>query len=116
MATAQGHPPKDRRPSRCRQVPARALEATRHRPDIDRHKTSYRTEIQVRQIDRVLFNSEPYLLFLPLVVALNWALPRPLRPGFLVAASYYFYASWNPPYLLLIFVLTIANYFLGLAQ
>ena len=64
----------------------------------------------------MLFNSEPYLIFLPIVVAANWALPGRLRPAFLVAASYYFYASWNPPYLLLIFFLTVANYFLGMLQ
>jgi alginate O-acetyltransferase complex protein AlgI len=64
----------------------------------------------------VLFTTEPYLLFLPAVVAINWAIPPRLRPAFLLAASYYFYASWNPPYLLLIFVLTLANYFLGSLQ
>ena len=64
----------------------------------------------------MLFTSEPYLLFLPIVVGLNWALPARYRPVFLVGASYYFYASWNPPYLLLIFLLTIGNYVLGLLQ
>ena len=64
----------------------------------------------------MLFNSEPYLVFLPAVVALNWVLPARLRPAFLLAASYYFYASWSPPFLLLIFGLTIANYLIGLRQ
>src|SRR5439155_5747451 len=64
----------------------------------------------------VLFNSEPYLVFLPVVVTLNWVMPARLRPVFLLAASYYFYAFWNPPFLLLIFALTLANYFIGMAQ
>jgi alginate O-acetyltransferase complex protein AlgI len=64
----------------------------------------------------MLFNSEPYILFLPVVVALYWLLPAVYRPIFLVAASYYFYASWSPPYLLLIFLLTIANYTIGRVQ
>jgi alginate O-acetyltransferase complex protein AlgI len=64
----------------------------------------------------MLFNSEPYMLFLPAVVAINWLLPAKYRPTFLVAASYYFYASWSPPYLFLIFFLTLANYAIGRLQ
>ena len=64
----------------------------------------------------MLFNSPSYLLFLPVVIGVNWLLPARVRPVFLVAASYFFYASWNPPFLLLIFGLTLANYFLGLYQ
>jgi alginate O-acetyltransferase complex protein AlgI len=64
----------------------------------------------------VLFNSEPYMLFLPAVVVVTWALPPRLRPVFLLAASYFFYASWNPPVLLLIVFLTLANYVLGRFQ
>lgn len=64
----------------------------------------------------MLFDSEPYMLFLPAVVGINWLLPSRLRPGFLLLASYVFYASWNPPYLLLILALTVFNYFVGRAQ
>jgi D-alanyl-lipoteichoic acid acyltransferase DltB (MBOAT superfamily) len=64
----------------------------------------------------VLFNSEPYLVFLPAAVVLNWVLPARFRPVFLLAASYYFYAFWNPPFLLLIVALTVANYFIAMAQ
>jgi len=64
----------------------------------------------------VLFNSQAYILFLPAAVALYWVLPTVYRPTFLVAASYYFYASWYPPYLLLIFVMTLANYAIGRVQ
>lgn len=64
----------------------------------------------------MLFNSYDYLFFLPLVVTATWALPARFRPVWLVAASYYFYAFWNPPFLLLVFALTLVNYFIGMAQ
>ena len=64
----------------------------------------------------MLFNSEQYLFFLPLVVAVTWALRPAWRPAFLLIASYYFYATWNPPFLALIVGLTAANYLLGTAQ
>jgi len=56
------------------------------------------------------------MLFLPAVVVITWALPPRLRPAFLLAASYFFYASWNPPVLLLIVFLTLVNYALGRVQ
>jgi alginate O-acetyltransferase complex protein AlgI len=64
----------------------------------------------------VLFNSPTYVIFLPVVVALYWGLPTLYRPTLLVAASYYFYATWNPPFLLLIFLLTLVNYAIGRVQ
>lgn len=64
----------------------------------------------------MLFNSEQYLVFLPIVMAITWILPKRYRPPFLLLASYYFYASWNLPFLALIVGLTVANYLIGLAQ
>lgn len=64
----------------------------------------------------MLFNSATYLAFLPLVVIVNWRLPKGWRPTFLLAASYLFYASWSAPYLLLIVGLTMVNYLIGLRQ
>jgi D-alanyl-lipoteichoic acid acyltransferase DltB (MBOAT superfamily) len=64
----------------------------------------------------MIFSSEPYLVFLPVAVAVNWLLPAWLRPLWLVAASYFFYAAWNPPFLFLIAGLTIGNYFIGMWQ
>ena len=52
----------------------------------------------------MLFNSEPYLVFLPLVLLLNWVLPAKVRPLFLLGASYFFYGYWSRPFLLLIAV------------
>ncbi|HVD01814.1 MAG TPA: MBOAT family O-acyltransferase [Candidatus Dormibacteraeota bacterium] len=64
----------------------------------------------------MLFTAEPYVLFLPSVVAVNWLLPASWRPAFLLAASYFFYAYWSWPYLFLIVSLTAFNYLVGLAQ
>jgi alginate O-acetyltransferase complex protein AlgI len=64
----------------------------------------------------MLFNSDAYLIFLPTVVVLTWALPARFRPLFLLVASYFFYAYWNASFLLLIIGLTAVNYVIGLLQ
>ncbi len=53
---------------------------------------------------RLLFNSVQYGLFLVVVFIGFWALVRTrlTRMLFLLAASYFFYANWNPVFLLLI--------------
>ena len=61
----------------------------------------------------MLFNSLTYALFLPIVVALYWASPIKLRVPILLIASYVFYMSWRPVFILLILGLTIVNYFFG---
>jgi alginate O-acetyltransferase complex protein AlgI len=62
----------------------------------------------------LLFNSFWYLVFLPIVVTLFWVSPRFLRTPILLIASYIFYCSWKPIYGLLIFGMTLVNFFLGL--
>lgn len=65
----------------------------------------------------MLFNSFTYMLFLPAVVLLYWAIPSRLkgsRTTLLLVASYIFYMNWKPAYGLLIFALTLVNYVLGL--
>lgn len=62
----------------------------------------------------MLFNSLKYALFLPLVVALFWACPQKFRVPILLLASYVFYMSWRPIYVVLILGLTLFNYFVGL--
>ncbi|MDZ4835994.1 MAG: MBOAT family O-acyltransferase [Candidatus Melainabacteria bacterium] len=62
----------------------------------------------------MLFSSFNYLVFLPIVFGLYWVLPDKFRKPLLLLASYFFYMSWLPKYGLLLFGLTIANYFLGL--
>lgn len=64
----------------------------------------------------MLFTSGTFIAFLIVVVSLHWLIPRRMRPGFLLAASYFFYGYWNPPFLLLIIALTGANYGIGLLQ
>ena len=47
------------------------------------------------------FNSLAFLLFLPTVVGMTWLLPHRFRKYWLLAASWFFYAYWNPLLLLL---------------
>lgn len=61
----------------------------------------------------MLFNSLQYLLFLPITVVLFWVLPRRWRLPMLLIASYIFYASWIPAFVLLIAGLTLFNWFWG---
>lgn len=63
----------------------------------------------------MLFNSIQYAIFLPIVVALFWVIPQRFRVYLLLGASYLFYMSWRPVYIVLILGLTVFNYFLGLA-
>lgn len=58
----------------------------------------------------MLFNSWQYAVFLPVVFALYWALPHKLRWPLLLAASYYFYMSWNVKYVVLILFTTAVSY------
>lgn len=64
----------------------------------------------------MLFNSYAFLLFFPTVLMLYWALARWLTAQniLLVAASYVFYAWWNPRLLLLIVAVTMVGYLAGL--
>ncbi len=50
----------------------------------------------------MLFNSLIFTLFLPIVFIGYWVLPGRFRNYFLLAASYYFYYSYNPWFLLLL--------------
>jgi alginate O-acetyltransferase complex protein AlgI len=59
----------------------------------------------------MLFNSLEFIIFLPLVVAFFFILPFKWRWVFLLAASYFFYASWKLEYLLLIVASTLIDYF-----
>ncbi|MBI5175769.1 MAG: MBOAT family protein [Candidatus Melainabacteria bacterium] len=63
----------------------------------------------------MLFNSLNYALFLPIVFALFWLSRDKWRVWILLLASYIFYMSWKPVFILLILGLTIANYYLGFA-
>lgn len=58
----------------------------------------------------MLFNSWQYGVFLPIVFALYWVLPHKYRWPLLLAASYYFYMSWNVKYVVLILFTTAVSY------
>jgi alginate O-acetyltransferase complex protein AlgI len=63
----------------------------------------------------VLFNSIQYAVFFVAVLGLHWLMPQRWRRPFLLLASYYFYASAIPQYIVLILGLTAFNYLMGLA-
>lgn len=62
----------------------------------------------------MLFNSVEFLVFFPVVALAYFALPQRMRNVWLLAASYYFYMSWNPKYALLIAASTVATWGTGL--
>lgn len=62
----------------------------------------------------MLFNSLGFMIFMPLVFALYWLLPHKCRWFLLLVASYYFYMSWNPKYIVLILSATLVSYLAGL--
>lgn len=63
----------------------------------------------------MIFSSLSYFIFLPIVFAVYWLSPERARKFILLVASYIFYMSWLPVYGLLLFGLTVVNYFIGLA-
>jgi len=62
----------------------------------------------------MLFNSVQFLIFFPIVVLLYFVIPQKYRYLWLLAASYYFYMSWNAKYALLIATSTIITFFSGI--
>ena len=60
------------------------------------------------------FDSLSYLLFLPAVFLLHRVCPPKRRWALLLAASYYFYMSWNPALIFLIVGTTLVSYGAGL--
>ena len=62
----------------------------------------------------MLFNTTRFFVFLVLVVALFYALPRRFRKCLLLAASYFFYGSWNPKFIPLLLSLTAIDFTAGI--
>ena len=62
----------------------------------------------------MLFHTAQFFLFLAVVLALFYACPRPWRKYVLLAASYYFYGSWNPKFIPLLAGLTAIDYVAGI--
>ncbi len=61
----------------------------------------------------MLFNSIHFLIFFPIVAALYLVLPKKAKYIWLLLASYYFYMSWNPRYVVLILSTTVITYICG---
>lgn len=64
----------------------------------------------------MLFNSLEFLIFFPIVVLVYFCVPQKVRWLWLLAASYYFYMSWNPQYALLIAASTVATWLSALVM
>ena len=59
----------------------------------------------------MLFNSFTFLLFLAVVLTLHRALPSSRsRKGLLLLSSYLFYAAWNPPFVVLVWISTVVDW------
>lgn len=61
------------------------------------------------------FNSINFMIFFPVVLALYFVIPKALRQIWSLAASYYFYMSWNARYAPLIAASTLITYVSGIA-
>jgi alginate O-acetyltransferase complex protein AlgI len=65
----------------------------------------------------MLFNSQSFAVFLPLVFLLYWALQKRglfIQNLLLLSASYYFYACWDWRFLFLLVFTTYLDYFTGI--
>jgi len=58
----------------------------------------------------VLFNSLTFIYFFVAVLAITYAAPVRLRNGCVLFASFVFYASWNPAYLVLLMLTALVDY------
>src|SRR5882762_3505074 len=64
----------------------------------------------------MLFNSYTFIAFFIIVLVLhNLPFPWKLKKINLLLASYLFYAAWNPPFILLLWLSTIVDFFVGRA-
>src|ERR1700742_4562824 len=62
----------------------------------------------------MLFNSVQFFVFLIATLVLFYAAPRNWRRNLLLAASYFFYGSWNWKFIPLLLTLTVIDYFCAL--
>ncbi len=62
----------------------------------------------------MLFNSVEFLIFFPIVLAVYLILPKKVKYIWLLIASFYFYMSWNPKYVVLIVFSIAVTYVMGL--
>jgi len=58
----------------------------------------------------MLFNTPQFFVFLAVVLVLFYTAPRSWRKYILLGASYFFYMSWIPKFILLLLTLTVIDY------
>lgn len=64
----------------------------------------------------MIFNSYSFIAFFLIVLALHYAkFPWKVKKINLLIASYVFYAAWNPPFVLLLMLSTVVDFFVGKA-
>src|SRR6478735_5688115 len=63
----------------------------------------------------MLFNTFHFAYFFAILFPLYWALPHRPQNHLLLAASYYFYACWDPRFLALLVLSTVMDFACGLA-
>ena len=64
----------------------------------------------------MLFNSLRFLLILPLIFGIHWAIParyNQWRKVFLILASYLLYMNWKPTYALVLLGVTLITFWGG---
>ena len=62
----------------------------------------------------LLFTSYEFWLYVAIVAALVYLVPRAARRWVLLLASYYFYARWNAWYVVFLWILTASDYLIAL--
>lgn len=62
----------------------------------------------------MVFNSYSFLIFFPIVVLVNFLIPKKAQYLWLLVASYYFYMNWDAKYALLLLFSTTVTYLCGL--
>ena len=64
----------------------------------------------------MLFNSYTFIAFFAIMLILhNLPFPWKVKKINLLLASYIFYAAWNPPFILLLWLSTVVDFFVGRA-
>jgi alginate O-acetyltransferase complex protein AlgI len=63
----------------------------------------------------MLFNSYTFIVFFAIMLVLHNVIPFPwkVKKINLLLASYIFYAAWNPPFILLLWLSTVVDFFVG---
>jgi alginate O-acetyltransferase complex protein AlgI len=63
----------------------------------------------------LIFSSKEYLMFFLIVLIFMMVVKsNPIKKGFLLLSSYYFYAFWDYRFVVLMFLMSFANYYIGL--